>query len=1233
MKKLFSLISWIPLFLSAASLGAQTLQVDKTSLSFSGLQAGPVSPSQSVNVTSSGASISFFAVSNAQWLKLSIQSSAPSTLVGGTTPATISVTADPTAAGVVLGTNTGTITISGGTGSNVTIAVNFAVSTIGVSPSSLQFTTLVGTVPAGTSLTLTGSTTTSYTASASSTGNWLGVGQIAGSSPGTLPVVLNSVIAGFTAGTYSGSVTITPTSGLSAGTPIVVPVTLTVTPTQSVAATPSPVLLNYQIGGASGSTNTPQQTLTISTTGSQALNFNMSAATDNQKPWLTINPASGQIPANGSTTATVGYDITQNLAPGTYTGTVSIFSAGSPSPLNVPVKLVVSTSPLLVVNTSTLTFNYELSGSVPSAQQVTPLSTAVTAIPYTVTVSSNTPWLAVSPATASTGQPFSVSINQTAAAALAPGTYSGSVTVTGTGTGNGPQTIPVSLTVANDPAIQASATLLAFPYQVNQTAAVVLTQTVGITSSTGAPLTYTTTSSTTKCGSSWLLLGGNISGTTAGSLTVTVNPTGISPEAACTGSITITATNPATGNAALGSPLTIPVTMYVSSNPLLVVTPATLPAFTAQYNGQIQQQSITLSSTTPASPLNWTVTSFSSNGNWLSPNTLNGSTLTGSNQLTLLANPYGLTPGNYTGTVNLAATNSGGPSVANSPITIPVSFSVTAGTISVSPTLLAFSFTMGGSAPGAQTLAVSSSGQALTYTAVAASDTGTWLSVSPASGTTPGNLSVIVDPSKLSPGMYNGSITITSPFATGSPLKVPVVLTVSAGTISASPAAGLTFTEAAGGTAPASQNITVAGTPAPLNFTVTTDTKGTGTWLSASPTSGTTPGTVAVSVDATGLKTGSYTGTVTITSTGAAGSPVSIPITFNVVPPQTMTASPAQLNFSYTIGLAAPASQNVTVSSSGTALPFTVAVKTKDGANWLTVAPTSGTTGTAGASILAVSVSPASLAAGNYMGTITITSPNAVTPASVTVNLSVAAVPPPVLAAVTNAASYAAAAISPGENITIFGTGLGPATLQGLQLNADGTVATTVSDTQVTFDGVAAPIVYVSATQTSVMVPYEITGRATTTIRVFYKGVQSAALVYNVAQAVPGIYTQNAQGTGPGAIVNQNYTVNGPANGAPKGSAVAVYMTGEGQTSPGGVTGSVTPTNGTGLKNPVAQPVTATVGGVTAKVDYAGSAPGIVAGVMQVNVEIPAAAPSGAQPIVISIGGINTQTGVTVQVQ
>ncbi len=62
-------------------------------------------------------------------------------------------------------------------------------------------------------------------------------------------------------------------------------------------------------------------------------------------------------------------------------------------------------------------------------------------------------------------------------------------------------------------------------------------------------------------------------------------------------------------------------------------------------------------------------------------------------------------------------------------------------------------------------------------------------------------------------------------------------------------------------------------------------------------------------------------------------------------------------------------------------------------------------------------------------------------------------------------------------------------------------------------------------------------------------------------------------------------------------------------------------------------PVTATVNGVAAQVQYAGSAPGEVYGVMQVNVLLPTTLPAGTLPIVITVGTTNTQTGVTLAVK
>jgi uncharacterized protein (TIGR03437 family) len=248
------------------------------------------------------------------------------------------------------------------------------------------------------------------------------------------------------------------------------------------------------------------------------------------------------------------------------------------------------------------------------------------------------------------------------------------------------------------------------------------------------------------------------------------------------------------------------------------------------------------------------------------------------------------------------------------------------------------------------------------------------------------------------------------------------------------------------------------------------------------------------------------------------------------------------------------------------------------------------------------------------------------------VTLNVTAIPKPVITSIGNAGSYATGALSPGENIVIFGTGIGPTDL-AVNTPAADSYGTTVGKTRVLFDGVPAPILYASATQTSVMVPYGVNGRATTAVVVEFSGVPSNAVPFNVVAAAPGIYTLNTAGTGPGAIVNQNGTVNTPNVAEKRGNIISVYMTGEGQTNPGGVDGSIIPPLLSALKRPLL-PVTATIGGVQAEVQYAGSAAGLISGVMQVNVLIPATAPTGtAVPIVVSVGGTPSQAGVTVAVQ
>jgi uncharacterized protein (TIGR03437 family) len=200
-----------------------------------------------------------------------------------------------------------------------------------------------------------------------------------------------------------------------------------------------------------------------------------------------------------------------------------------------------------------------------------------------------------------------------------------------------------------------------------------------------------------------------------------------------------------------------------------------------------------------------------------------------------------------------------------------------------------------------------------------------------------------------------------------------------------------------------------------------------------------------------------------------------------------------------------------------------------------------------------------------------------------------------------------------------------------LQLDSRGYVDTTVADTQVLFDGVPGAIIYALAGQVSAVVPYAVSGTNSVPVQVIYQGQASNIVSVPVSTTIPGIFTSDASGHGQCAIVNQDGIVNTPDNPAPVGSVISLYATGEGQTVPDGVDGKPA---GYPAPVPVAQPVTATIGGVSAPVQYAGGAPGEVAGVMQVNVQIPQGLSAGsAIPIVIRVGGKNSQTNVTLAIK
>lgn len=213
---------------------------------------------------------------------------------------------------------------------------------------------------------------------------------------------------------------------------------------------------------------------------------------------------------------------------------------------------------------------------------------------------------------------------------------------------------------------------------------------------------------------------------------------------------------------------------------------------------------------------------------------------------------------------------------------------------------------------------------------------------------------------------------------------------------------------------------------------------------------------------------------------------------------------------------------------------------------------------------------------------------------------------------VANSASYApfTAGISRGEYITLTGTNLGPATLQ---------TASTVpfpnelDHVQVLIDNIAAPIYYVSATQLAVIVPNEVYNEVAT-IQVINNGSASNIVTAYLNRTTPGIFTQQADGIGYGAVEHPDGTLVTPSNPAQIGETVAVFMAGLGDVSPFVSDGAAAPLKQLSTTN---NKITAAIGGTAATVRFAGSAPGFV-GLYQVNIVIPAGVTAGDNLIDIS---------------
>ncbi len=233
----------------------------------------------------------------------------------------------------------------------------------------------------------------------------------------------------------------------------------------------------------------------------------------------------------------------------------------------------------------------------------------------------------------------------------------------------------------------------------------------------------------------------------------------------------------------------------------------------------------------------------------------------------------------------------------------------------------------------------------------------------------------------------------------------------------------------------------------------------------------------------------------------------------------------------------------------------------------------------------------------------------------------------PSIGAVVNAAGYQTGGVAPGEIVAVFGSGLGPAAGLAGRVTG-GRFAPELGDAiAVFFDGQKAPLLYAQAGQLLAVVPYGVQGKQVVEVAVEASGRRSATVRVPVVAAAPALFTNDSSGKGPAAALNQDGSRNAAEKPSRSGEVVVLFGTGEGMVTP-------MPGDGQLSQAPLAKPVlplSVRIGTADAEVLYAGPAPGLVAGVMQLNVRIPAGLAAGAAPVRITAGlGIVSAEGATI---
>ena len=357
---------------------------------------------------------------------------------------------------------------------------------------------------------------------------------------------------------------------------------------------------------------------------------------------------------------------------------------------------------------------------------------------------------------------------------------------------------------------------------------------------------------------------------------------------------------------------------------------------------------------------------------------------------------------------------------------------------------------------------------------------------------------------------------------------------------------------------------------------------------------------------------GSLHGTVCFTGTtppanrmyallGSADNGAIVAATLNAV---FAPAPAAPVTFTATRGVTTFAGQNaaapVTLAFTGGSPQWSVSVSPANRtSSWLTVTPVSGT----GNGQLTVTATAAGLSPGVYYATLVIQAADSA-PQYINVPFTfvVGASTQVSIAGVSNVFS-GSSSLASGMLASVYGTQLSPATQAAPKIP----LPLTLAGVSATVNGISAPVLYVSPGQINIQIPYEVgTGPAVLGIN---NNGKVASYPISIDTAAPGLWT---------GFVNTAFAV---VTSAKPGDVLTTYMTGDGDLSIFVPTGNIPAAGTTAARLPRTRlPVAVTIGGIPATVLFSGNVQFV--GVSQLNFTVPNTVPPGAQPVVVTVGGV-----------